>query len=221
MNDQFHWGLDGLNGQKFRAYTALLHLRNGGQGDPDWEAELARNDMESAGEQGDDGETAIAQGLSDFDEPRLKRALLDRIAELVSNIRNGKHVAATMLVEAQERCTVFVSKNNGFDRSDKQFLKALESSLREISRSETFEFGDAKLNLWDRLIDHYQPRLQDWASSLRQSLKRYNENQKPNRQQPTLNSQQPQQPLDLLTDTLQRPGLIDKDQTMAQYMLSE
>jgi hypothetical protein len=60
----------------------------------------------------EDTKTTVAQGLCDFDEPRLKRAFLDGIAELVSNIRNGKHDAASVLGETREGYTMLVTKNN-------------------------------------------------------------------------------------------------------------
>jgi hypothetical protein len=139
MAERSHWGLHGLNLSYFRAYTALLALRNQGQQDPDWAPEqrdftgLSSND----GEADEDAVTTIAANISPFDEDRLTRNFLDRLAELVSNIRNGKHVVASVLVETQEGCTVFVAKNSPFKGVDKTFLKTLEESLRDISRTES------------------------------------------------------------------------------------
>jgi hypothetical protein len=226
MEGRFHWGLDGLNQQKFRAYTTLLRLRCGGQEDPNWATELLLDEeAETRDEGGDDADTAIVQKISDFDEPKLKKALLDRLAELTSNIRKGSHVAASLLLETQDSCTVFVAKNNGFSGTDKKFLEDLESSLRDISCTESkcpsqshetrevilagFEPIDAKLNLWDRMTDHYQSRLQEWAGDLRRALKEYNNGAISNETYATPRLQHLKQLLDRLSR--EEPGLTDED----------
>ncbi|KAL2855376.1 hypothetical protein BJY01DRAFT_243339 [Aspergillus pseudoustus] len=166
----------------------------------------------------DETQTAVAQGLSDFDEPRLKRAFfLDRVAELVSNIRNGQHVAASVLVETREKCTVLVAKNNGFKekygrfyQKDRLFLKDLEISLKEISRTKSFELSGTKLGLWSKLIDHYQPRLLEWASDIRQNLKRYEDYERNKRS--TLSSEE-EQPLHDLHRMLRQSGISNKDRS--------
>jgi hypothetical protein len=139
MNDRLHRDLEGLNGRRFQAYTALLWLQNGGEEDEpnwSWNARTAPEESESFSDD-EDTKTAVAQGLCDFDEPRLKRAFLDGIAELVSNVRNGKHDAASVLVETRDGYTVLVTKDNEFEEDDELFLKKLEASLSKISQTES------------------------------------------------------------------------------------
>ena len=44
MSSKFHCGLEGLDHQKFRAYTTLLQLRCGSQEDPDWASKFGFGD---------------------------------------------------------------------------------------------------------------------------------------------------------------------------------
>lgn len=139
MNSKFHWGLEGLDYQKFRAYTTLLQLRCGSQEDPDWASKFSFSDnkVEAFNNQYDDADTVTAQQISEFDETKLKQAFLDRLAELTSSIRKGEHVAATLLLQIEEASTVFVAKNNGFNGADLSFLESIQTCLRDISHTES------------------------------------------------------------------------------------
>ncbi|KAF3401340.1 hypothetical protein DPV78_005151 [Talaromyces pinophilus] len=76
MNSKFHWGLEGLVYQKFRAYTTLLQLRCGSQEDPDWASKFSFSDnkVEAFNNQYDDADTVTAKQISEFDETKLKQA---------------------------------------------------------------------------------------------------------------------------------------------------
>lgn len=140
MDNKFHWGLEGLVYQKFRAYTTLLQLRCGSQEDPHWASKLIVSDdnAEAFDNQDDnDADTVTAQQISDFDETTLKKAFLDRLAELTSSIRKGRHVAATLLLQTDEDFTVFVAKNNGFNGTDLKFRENMQKCLRNISHTES------------------------------------------------------------------------------------
>lgn len=140
MSSKFHWGLEGLDHQKFRAYTSLLQLRCGSQEDPDWASKFNLNDEKAEAidnQDDDDVNTVNGQQISDFDETKLKQAFLDRLAELTSSIRKGGHIAATLLLQTDEATTVFVAKNNGFNGTDLSFLESIQACLRDISHTES------------------------------------------------------------------------------------
>lgn len=140
MNSRFHWGLEGLDYQKFRAYTTLLQLRCGSQEDPDWASKFSSSDnkaKEFENQDDNDADTVTAQQISDFDETKLKEAFLNRLAELTSSIRKGGHVAATLLLQTDEASTVFVAKNNGFNGTDSSFFESIQTCLQSISHTES------------------------------------------------------------------------------------
>jgi hypothetical protein len=119
----------------------LTPTTNGGYEDEpnwSWNARTAPEESESLSDDKDTN-TAVAQAQSlyYFAEPRLKRAFLDGIAELVSNVRNGKHDAASVLVETRDRYTVLVTKDNVFEEEDELFIKKLEALLSKISQTES------------------------------------------------------------------------------------
>lgn len=55
------------------------------------------------------------------------------MAELVSNVKGGSHVAATLLIESPDELELLVAKNEGFNEKDKKFLRDLEGKLRAIA----------------------------------------------------------------------------------------
>jgi hypothetical protein len=72
MNSRFHWGLEGLDYQKFRAYTTLLQLRCGSQEDPAWASKFSSSDNEAKefdNQDDDDADTVTAQQIQTLMKP--------------------------------------------------------------------------------------------------------------------------------------------------------
>ena len=113
MSSPFSWDLAGLNQDRFRAYSSLLRLRNGGQVDEYLEAEHElKGKCSLVGY--DDADTVVVQTISSFDDTNLKEAFQDRVAELVSNVKGGYHVAATLMINLPEEVKLVVAKNEEF-----------------------------------------------------------------------------------------------------------
>ena len=134
MSSPFSWDLTGLNQDRFRAYSSLLRLRNGGQVDEYFEAEHELED-ECSLVGYDDADSIVVQNISPFDDTKLKEAFQDRVAELVSNVKGGYHVAATLMINLPEGVKLVVAKNEGFNKRDEEFLGKLQDLLREIART--------------------------------------------------------------------------------------
>ncbi|KAF5855625.1 hypothetical protein ETB97_008860 [Aspergillus alliaceus] len=122
----------------------------------------------------------------------------------------SRHVAASLLLETYDSRTVFIAKNNGFSGADRNFIEDLESSLKEISNTESFELNNAKFNLWNRMTDHYKSRLQEWAGDLRQVLKEYNKGARSDEKHATPEVQHLKNLLDRLSCTIEQPDLTDE-----------
>jgi hypothetical protein len=85
--------------------------------------------LETESELGEHGGLAIHEdassnanlAMSSFDGIRLIESFQDRVAELVSNVKGGYHVAATLLVHSPEGPKLVVAKNEGFNEAEKKF----------------------------------------------------------------------------------------------------
>lgn len=135
MTRRFDWEANGLNRARFEALTKLLRLRYHGQVEPAFRFDKLQHDASNDDDFViDDSDSTKALKLTDFDSGRLQRAFLDRLAELVANEKGGRNVAATMMVNGQDKVDVFVTKNDKFRPNDKKFLEQTESLLRLIAR---------------------------------------------------------------------------------------
>jgi hypothetical protein len=134
MSPSFSWDFPSLNQDRFQAYSSLLRLRNGGQIDERLEAEY---ELETNGSITgcEDMDSVVAQPISSFDDTRLKESFQDRVAELVSNVKGGYHVAATLLLNLPDGIKLVVAKNEGFNKTDKMFLGKLQDFLQDVSRT--------------------------------------------------------------------------------------
>lgn len=115
MTESFHWASQRLiHGSRFQAYAKLLKLRSGGQADrPEYSTAFLADDEpgDEESDAGEDTNDSVARAmLSDSREDRMKRAFLDRLAELVANAKGGPHVSATMMIEWPDRAVVLVAK---------------------------------------------------------------------------------------------------------------
>jgi hypothetical protein len=52
----------------------------------------------------------ITQNVSSFDDTKLREAFQDRVAELISNVRGGHHVVATLMVESSKNLELLFAK---------------------------------------------------------------------------------------------------------------
>ncbi|KAJ5560362.1 hypothetical protein N7513_002761 [Penicillium frequentans] len=117
-------GLDGWDNCKFEGYVKLLLLKRDLLGE---QTELS--DLEST-------DSVDVNILSQFDEDKLKRALLDRLSELVANEKGGHHILASLMIEWPDKVDILVAKNSGLTKKglSAEMLQKIESSLRRISR---------------------------------------------------------------------------------------
>ncbi|KAJ5557175.1 hypothetical protein N7494_001090 [Penicillium frequentans] len=130
-------GLDGWDNCKFEGYVKLLLLKRGRQ------IEEAFDFTDLLGEQTEVSDLESTDSvdvniLSQFDEDKLKRALLDRLSELVANKKGkgGHHVSASLMIEWPDKVDILVAKNTGLTKKglSAEMLQKIESSLRSISR---------------------------------------------------------------------------------------
>jgi hypothetical protein len=133
MVQRFTWQSAGLNQARFRAYSSLLLMKAGLQVGDRLEPEEDPDDQDTI-DTHDDTDSISPQILTSFDESKLKAALQDRIAELISNVKGGQYVAATLLVERQDILTIIVARNEGLNQKDRKFLRNLERLLRDIAQ---------------------------------------------------------------------------------------
>lgn len=133
MTETFHWEHKGLDRCRFEAYTKLLRLRHGGQASDPVSFASSTEGIEED-EPSDDVDSVKGQPLAIFDDEKLKRAFLDRLSELMSPAKGGHQVAATLMIQSQNRAEITVARNCGFKENDKTFLKQLQCILVNISR---------------------------------------------------------------------------------------
>jgi hypothetical protein len=54
---------------------------------------------------------------------------LDRFAEVLSKKKDARHVACAVMQEQEDRVSIWIARNEGFDQSDPEFLRKFASSL--------------------------------------------------------------------------------------------
>ncbi|KAK0620150.1 hypothetical protein B0T14DRAFT_224675 [Immersiella caudata] len=165
MYASFHWGPEGFKKARFEAYAKLLRLRNGGQVEEATNSfDFLRNEPEDYQDSRDDAELTRANldtASSSFRDKRLKIAFLDRLSELVANIKGSHHVCAAMMIERPDHVDILVARNNGIKPEDPTLtlLEALSSNMTEIARR-GFQgpFSDPAQKIWILLLKLYKPR---------------------------------------------------------------
>ena len=131
---RFDWEANGLNRAKFEALTKLLHLRYHSQVEHSSRFDELQHDARTGDDAVfDDVDSTRASTLTDFNPDHLRRVFLDRLAELVANKKGGRHVAATMMVNGQDKVDIFVAGNDKFRPNDVTFLERTEAQLRLIA----------------------------------------------------------------------------------------
>ncbi|KPI43240.1 uncharacterized protein AB675_7177 [Cyphellophora attinorum] len=174
MTSFFDWSGHGLDQARFEGLAKLLRLRYHGQVEhPSRYDELQRDAIFDDDDANSDAATNRTSTLVNFNPGRLRRTFLDRLAEVIANEKGGRHVAATMMVQAQDSVNVFVAKNNKFRQADISFLDQLAALLRLVAGSRAFEaeIDQHTSLLWNRLLEHYEMRVQGYVVELRQLLK--------------------------------------------------
>ncbi|KAI1501064.1 hypothetical protein F5X99DRAFT_383772 [Biscogniauxia marginata] len=169
MNDTFHWKLDGLDKQRFEAYTKILNLRYGGQASDPTTFDPDDQEPDTIDPPGD-GDSVAGQQLTHFGEDKLKRAILDRLSEVLSSKRGGHQVAAALMTEIAGTIEITVAKNGGMKQKDKVFTERLEQILRKIAVHEDCDASNGHEDLWDLLIDQYMTRINEYILDLRQAF---------------------------------------------------
>jgi hypothetical protein len=134
MTRHFDWEASGLNRPQFKALTKLLRLRYHGQVEPPSRFDELQHDAKTDDDSVfDDDDSTKALTLTDFDPDRLRRVFLDRLAELVANEKGGRHVAAAMMVNGQDKVDVFIARNDKFRPKDVTFIEQTGALLRLIA----------------------------------------------------------------------------------------
>jgi len=127
--DDFSWDNTGLDEGTFRAISALVSIRNGGQ------VNLSTADTAGAEVQFPRG-TSSAERMSE----EMKRKFLDAISELIAMHGAAAQVSSAALVEDSGEITVVVARNDGFDGVDKAAIIDLFAQLEKLSRvGESYE----------------------------------------------------------------------------------
>ncbi|KAF1986884.1 hypothetical protein K402DRAFT_454120 [Aulographum hederae CBS 113979] len=168
MASRFHWDLSGLDLDRFRAYASLLRLRSGGQVDERLEAEQILQ-IENSSAESDDADSVAPLAVILFDETRLREAFQDRVAELVSNVKGGYHVAATLLVEMPDVAQLVVAKNESFSPTDENFLAKLQDLLRAIAKADSPRDNDLRALLWEETTTYSDARLRAWVKDFQRT----------------------------------------------------
>lgn len=136
MSATFTWASQGLDQARFQALAKLLRLRSGGQiEEPEdsihyLDIELERKDVS-------DNDSTTTTVIHDTGQTRLKRAFLDRLAEVVSEVKGGPDVSASLMIEWTDKVDILVAKNTGIDKGTAAwtFLTSRASNMQSLARS--------------------------------------------------------------------------------------
>lgn len=130
-NTGFHWGISGLDRNRFHAAAKFQYLRFGRQ----VESPTQYRDSIVSGwdSSSDDGVTVGAFDAAGCELNQLKHAFLDRLAEFMSHSTGGCNVCAAGMVEKVGQVRILVAKNNFMDEKSVKMLRYLEKTLRQLS----------------------------------------------------------------------------------------
>jgi hypothetical protein len=134
MAEDFVWSLQGLNKHHFMAFGNLLALCNGGQVEP---ASL-REELLSEEQPDDDSDSGSVdtnrpQPISKPGHDALKRKFLDYLAECAAHKKGGKSVACSVMKEAEESVTIWITRNEGFQDYKKAVFDRVTKCLSNLS----------------------------------------------------------------------------------------
>jgi hypothetical protein len=119
---------------ELHTYVKLLLLRRGRQyGDKLSYEEL--DGVEALDNLGNDEESFKNVPLGNLDEDSVRRAFLDRLSEVVSSMKGGRHVVASSMFYWPDKVKVFIAINSGFTQGNRlsKLLDTLSTALRDIA----------------------------------------------------------------------------------------
>lgn len=135
MTPRFDWEANGINRARFEALAKLLRLQSKGQVELPSRFDPTQHDSGADDESAsDDADSNIVLTLTDFNLEHLQRAFLDKLATLAAKEKGGPFVAATLMVNGQDKVDVFVARNDGFSEKDLEFLNGIQRLLRLIAQ---------------------------------------------------------------------------------------
>ncbi|CAJ2509087.1 Uu.00g141130.m01.CDS01 [Anthostomella pinea] len=108
-----------------------MHLWNNGQVQQSSNRSGTDDTLEE--ELNDDADSASPDVITSFDEKALKDPLLDRVAEVASNAKGGRYVAASVMHTGNGWIELIIARNEGFHSSDERFFRDLELIVRHIA----------------------------------------------------------------------------------------
>jgi hypothetical protein len=135
----FDWSVPGLNRAHFHALANLLSLRNHGQAERrSLSSVVLEEDWDS--DDSEDGQapsinTNAACQLSGSGHGKLKQKFLDCLAEFADNKKDGTTVACSVMVEAENSVSIWISRNEGFAEADCSVFERVEKLLGSLSIS--------------------------------------------------------------------------------------
>jgi hypothetical protein len=121
----------------FSSLVCLLSLRVKAHQVPNAESSLCEEEAQDCND--NDGvtekETEHPEYLSHATSRELKKRFLDRFAEVIAYRKGGSHVASTAFIETADSVSIYIAKNDGFDRRDQEILPTLLGTMSQIRRS--------------------------------------------------------------------------------------
>jgi hypothetical protein len=143
MTETFSWDHPGLDEHGFRAFIALLRLRNGGivATDTKGRSHVPTED-ELHDDESDDNASETSfhtdrnDQLTNTTNDGLKVDFLDSIAELASNEKGARGVAAAAMLEEEDEIRIWIAKNNGFVGKEEEFFHELSELLAATSSAD-------------------------------------------------------------------------------------
>ena len=120
--------------KELHAYAKLLCLRDGRQfKDKTFYEEV--EDEVSSNDSGNDDRSSKNVPLGHLDTDHLRRRFLDRLSEIVSPMKGGRHIVASYMFYWPAKVKVFLAINSGFVEGDAVsiFLDSLCKSLKDIA----------------------------------------------------------------------------------------
>ncbi|KAF2015573.1 hypothetical protein BU24DRAFT_480328 [Aaosphaeria arxii CBS 175.79] len=176
MSESFDWSSSGLDWTHFHSLANLLSLRNGGQAEPASLSSVALEEDWTYSDNEDEyapsmGGTDVARFLSGSGHEKLKKKLLDCLAEFAANKKGGTGVACSVLEEAEDNVAIWIARNDGFSEIDQPVFDRIGELLGALSVDE----GDQpKTLLWEEIISYHRNRIsKDHVPALRASFKAY------------------------------------------------
>ena len=103
--------------KELHAYAKLLYLRDGRQFKDKTLYEEAEDEV-SSNDSGNDDSSSKNVPLGSLDTGHLRRRFLDRLSEIVSPMKGGRHVVASYMFYWPDKVKVFLAINSGFVEGD-------------------------------------------------------------------------------------------------------